>query len=461
MGAIDMPSSSRPYQSKILQFLLRQVQQGIERHQRAVRQVRVVAVWGVQITLSPIYAVLRAMKLAGTQLGQGESRRLPLLGWFRQPMVSVEESPPIGEEATLEAWLATLSEQARGDVAMPIRQTLAVVQACLLPEQQAQLALRSPEPGDLASVRGQSAGLSLRGWLQRRTQSDLEGVSLAHIQGIATDLATRSLLLVGPNNEIWDILTTEQQIRLYQQIFALVDAYWRYQANRMTLKFHERVMNWLPLPKALKRKLFQPRLWGQPQRNFTPITPMLLGQMPGTALPGATPDDLPLVLTGTEDWPVQPPTQGLRGLLLQFLSGLGGLLLRQSRPVPDQLNLDQPISGQSISAQPRTTLYLPHRWFRARSLPELSSVRQAQDNALATSAGSSGLWQYLRRSADIAEVIGERLNTATPELETEVISVEYIEHPLEKLLRWIDQLLSWFERQWARLMNFLRFSYKQ
>jgi hypothetical protein len=437
MGAIDMPSSSRPYQSKILQFVLRQIQQGIDRHQRAVRQVQVAAVWGLQIAMSPIYAVMRAMRLAGTQLGQGASGgRLPLLGWFRKEPSGDEPAPvvdPVAVDATLEAWLDTLSDQSRSDVAMPIFQTLASVQTWLLPEQRAQLVLSQPGAvAQRADDRAVLGGLSIRGWLQRRAQPDLEGLGITHIQGLATDLTTRALLLVGPNNEVWDILTTEQQIRLHQQIFALVDAFWRYQANRMTLKFHERVMSWLPLPKAWKRHLFQPRLWGQAPRRYSP---MLLGRAQAGAL-------------------------------------LGG---------------DAPELGSNLSPKTpsRTILYLPRRWFKGLALPEVSTFRQGQpENGLAVSAGSSGLWRVWRRPSGLVAQMGERWH-ATPGdlklghvqtlslqqgehssfqtghgLETEVVSVEYIEHPLEKLLRWIDQVLSWFERQWARLMNFLRFSYK-
>ena len=68
-----MPSSSRPYQSKVLKFVLQQWQQGIERQDRAWRQLQSASVWGAQVAIFPIYAVMRAVKRASFALDSGGS----------------------------------------------------------------------------------------------------------------------------------------------------------------------------------------------------------------------------------------------------------------------------------------------------------------------------------------------------------------------------------------------------
>ncbi|MEL7052328.1 MAG: hypothetical protein AAGM45_11155, partial [Cyanobacteria bacterium J06588_5] len=35
--------------------------------------------------------------------------------------------------------------------------------------------------------------------------------------------------------------------------------------------------------------------------------------------------------------------------------------------------------------------------------------------------------------------------------EADVVSVNYIEHPLEKLLKWIDRIFLWLEKLWQTL----------
>ncbi|MEO1447555.1 MAG: hypothetical protein AAFV46_15230, partial [Cyanobacteria bacterium J06635_11] len=68
-----MPSSSRPYQSKLLKFVLQQWQQGVKRQDRAWRQLQSAGVWGAQVAIFPIYAVMRAVKRASFALGSGST----------------------------------------------------------------------------------------------------------------------------------------------------------------------------------------------------------------------------------------------------------------------------------------------------------------------------------------------------------------------------------------------------
>ncbi|MGB3670885.1 MAG: hypothetical protein WA984_12280, partial [Phormidesmis sp.] len=42
---------------------------------------------------------------------------------------------------------------------------------------------------------------------------------------------------------------------------------------------------------------------------------------------------------------------------------------------------------------------------------------------------------------------------ASQDLEANVIFLGYVEHPLEKLLKWIDKILLWVERQWQIVLE--------
>ncbi len=41
-------------------------------------------------------------------------------------------------------------------------------------------------------------------------------------------------------------------------------------------------------------------------------------------------------------------------------------------------------------------------------------------------------------------------------LDAKVVAFEYVEHPLETVLKWIDRLLTWVEGQWQILMEVWR-----
>ncbi|MEL7523967.1 MAG: hypothetical protein AAGJ80_20500, partial [Cyanobacteria bacterium J06553_1] len=45
--------------------------------------------------------------------------------------------------------------------------------------------------------------------------------------------------------------------------------------------------------------------------------------------------------------------------------------------------------------------------------------------------------------------------SSTDYIEADVITVEYIEHPLEKVLKWLDRLLLWLESRWRALQNLI------
>jgi hypothetical protein len=78
-----MPSgSSGRYQSRLFNFLNRQALRLTAQCDRAVRQLKVAAVWGVQIVLYPVYLLVQTGLSAGRQLSNSAQAGWPQLKEF-------------------------------------------------------------------------------------------------------------------------------------------------------------------------------------------------------------------------------------------------------------------------------------------------------------------------------------------------------------------------------------------
>ncbi|MDP8966050.1 MAG: hypothetical protein M3O33_19130, partial [Cyanobacteriota bacterium] len=83
------------YQSRLFNFLNRQSQRLGDRYDRTVRQLKVAAVWGVQILLYPVYLMVQGGLAAGRQLSQSAQAGWPQLKALtnKQP----QETPPVAD----------------------------------------------------------------------------------------------------------------------------------------------------------------------------------------------------------------------------------------------------------------------------------------------------------------------------------------------------------------------------
>jgi hypothetical protein len=532
-----MPSSSRPYRSKILTFLLDQFQQGVERHRRAVRQAKVTATWGLQVALSPVYAVLRATRLAGRQFGQATPGDSPLLNFFRQRAGMANLEAPGQEHGKDDENQNGGPTEVAGS---PIDQLLDALPSWLLPRQQAQLQL--------------AAGIAARETVGVTTS--ISAALPGPIQGIASDCSSRSLLLVDCNNQLWDVLAAEQQDRLQQQILTLVEAYW--QQRGQTPSLGQRLISWLPLPAAWKQRWLKAEADRPLLEAFTTVQHWLLPpseaafQLPPGAQGGAlwqtqrpalpTPPSatiqgvasdrvsrsLVLVVGQNQLWHVltpeqqrrlqfeiarlvqgpidtasgaiaalganagpqsmaaRLPQQGLawpttwqqrwRQLLQTFAPAfrrpeLSGQIGDRRSMLPTESRLNHRPSGSQNPPPALVPGLAPWPWstpskhlkaWLAKYLPDLLPSRPPS-SALVQAAASADLspWTPPAITLETREPPGtSEVSGPVPDLtqawESEVISIHYLEHPLERLLRWIDQLLAWIEHQWSRLQTWLR-----
>ncbi len=96
----------------------------------------------------------------------------------------------------------------------------------------------------------------------------------------------------------------------------------------------------------------------------------------------------------------------------------------------------------AFTALPETTATaLPNRWLSKR-------LRSNQANAMPLPRGKVG---DALRSVSVLEVDLEA--AADRCLDAKVVAFEYVEHPLEAVLKWIDRILTWAEGQWQRLLD--------
>jgi hypothetical protein len=203
-----MPSdSSGRYQSRFFNFLNRQSVRLSGRVDRAVRQIKVAATWGVQILLYPAYLLTQVSLSAGRQLSSEAEAGWPKLKEITHKEQEHQETPPAADT--------------------PIQQVLSEVTTLPLPEISGSVVL---QPDLWVQDRGQASDgqtadngqLTTPSWLELTLPSVSEqaiaqtrtGDVRQEIQGVASLLETRSLVLVTVENQILDILTPQQQQKL-------------------------------------------------------------------------------------------------------------------------------------------------------------------------------------------------------------------------------------------------------
>ncbi len=223
-----MATSSRPFQSQTVARLVASYRQVARSAGQWLRQGRTAAVWGLQVALYPLYAAVQGARLGLRQL---RARRPWQGAWARL----TEGNPP---------------QLVASDI--PIRSLLSVIQ-----------------PPTLPSSMVRSGGLRLVNrygrWLKQSqagavlTPGQWHRLSLrATVRGIASDLATRRLVLITADNGVFNDLTDDQQQRLGQAIALMLAEYAR--GYRQIMLTQHLQQPGLPLPQP-KSSLFLPLRW--------------------------------------------------------------------------------------------------------------------------------------------------------------------------------------------------------
>ncbi|MEM8614723.1 MAG: hypothetical protein AAGF93_22135 [Cyanobacteria bacterium P01_H01_bin.105] len=386
-----MPSSSRPYKSKLLRFVLQQWQQGLERQDQAWRQLQSTATWGAQVAVFPLYAIIRAVKRAGFALGSSSNTPAP------------QSTPEI----------STQTKSNVTDIEHSFTAILTHTQQLLSPEQTSQLAIR-PKSGLIHKVKSLLSGVigqiqkQLPAALQvpprsaaliktqrgshslttdsRTASKDLVKSGHSRLQQrvsstdlgplgstLASAIETRQLVLVTANNQIFDIFTTEQQSDIKDYISRVMYAY-------------------------QQSRTIAPRR----TRRLSAKTILAIGAVFIAALP----------MEFRKAWSQITPY----------------------RPEPSL----PPIATNG--AQPNSRVFYP-----------ATGIVHTETSAR---TGASMRTGHGRTGQLPGKASRRRLSSKAPDaFEANINDVKYLEHPLERVLRLIDRVLTWCEHRWQQWLE--------
>ena len=267
------PPATSPYKSQLFNFLNRQSLRWRDRLGTVVRHLKVAAEWGTQILLYPAYLVVQAGRMAGRQLGQAT---VP---------AKLLDTPPQAEPP---------SPTPRAD--QPLQQVLEGISSWLpvVATDNSEIPLRS-----------QKSELENQEYLNLKTApfppspplSSSSPLLKTKVQGIASLLGTRRLVLVDVGNQVLDILSNQQQEKLRQRIsleianycheYRLVQTQGRkypglipnFRKNQVNVlpaaRFFWRVMRWVQTgPVAIAANLFgESHLVPPPPHPLSPSPP--------------------------------------------------------------------------------------------------------------------------------------------------------------------------------------------
>jgi hypothetical protein len=196
------------YQSKLLKFISKQSRQVADTCDRTWREIKVTALNATQILLYPAYLLVQGSRMLARQLRESTQKvDLPELSEF------------VGDENQNLSELEIGSESAIGEI-------LHLAENLLLPSQtatgshsfsfvinSAKTDIQSLSEIQLGGKTAKAQKTSVLETQLAKTQisSVAEISNKPQVQGIATFIAARTLVLVGTENQLLDILTPEQQ----------------------------------------------------------------------------------------------------------------------------------------------------------------------------------------------------------------------------------------------------------
>nr|WP_290221812.1 hypothetical protein [Trichocoleus desertorum] len=212
-------ASSGRYQSRLFNFFSRRSREFVDQCDRALRHAKVATVWGAQVLLYPFYAIFQTTCLVGRQIQTTIETGQPSLN-SAQAATSEPSSEPLSK-----------ADQVVHNVLQAV-ETLALPEGVAVPALagSGSLAIAAPKEVTAASKPSLLSRFFKTTIAAQAPTGEVaaEQTSAIAIQGVATDLEARTLVLVTVQNQILNILTPAQQQQLYQRIVWEVSHYQRY-----------------------------------------------------------------------------------------------------------------------------------------------------------------------------------------------------------------------------------------
>lgn len=434
-------SPSGRFQSRVLSQLSQQTLRWKDRAARWLRQGQVTATWSAQILLYPVYALFQTGRLIGRLMGHTVQQIRPRLQAVRRTVQTITQleqtgSPSLTADLPIRKTLRAVEElgldlSLGSPVATAIGEPLAQLPAAVVPSPQPPAlgseALATELSGAVPALR-QASPSTISATTSATILATDQMQSASTLQGIASLLGSRNLVLVTAHNDILDILTQTQQTRLQQQMTWELAEYGR--SHRQL----QATAPWplLPLPPPLARDtMVLPvrefyRLMGWVQRGPVAIAANVFEE---TTLALYFPSAAELELANGE---MDQPWLAFADLFTESELPASGKTLADfaaSECLPGEIRSDR--AGRSLE---ETTL---------------------GETAIADApAGAAGLDLHSNREQlDEVAIARSRIEAY---IETQSTLVGYEKHPLERVLTWIDHQMLWLEKKIVYVWNWLR-----
>lgn len=495
-------SPTHRYKSRLFQTARSQVNRLKDNVQLRWRQVKIAATWGAQAALLPFYTLFQASRWGAQALRQATATGTQTLLAFVSDKENLVADLPIKNvlNAIECAALPLLGNTAPNTLALSISPIAKPKSALALVRKKLQTFLqpwrvKAKQPDTLSDL---SISVSIS--LPPTEHSSVVSQSIS-IRGIASSLAHQRLVLVTSDNQLLDVLSTDQQRQLHQRIIWEMTQvlYLRRQFDRPHAM--PAWKTWKALPIKVKpqyslpvRAIYHLMAWVQHQPIAQPnIQPIALPELSASRTAQPALESLRQwwaavlhssqsgQITHIQKSKVQESSLALVGrkLELPILSTLGQKLQRYRTVLvavagaiallPFTLALPEPANAASVPTLPAPLPSSPlmverlidparsrRRWQAEAKLSEQSGQLSAGKVRIAPQKTAAAL-SAQRFEGAIADWAGRFAQaTMAPDpstIEVKAVFIGYDHHPLEVLLLWVDRAIAWIEAQFTKASN--------
>jgi hypothetical protein len=468
--------SSGRYQSKLFNFVHQQTRQLTQQWENTFRNLQVAAKSSLEALLYPLYLLFQPDESAGNRL-QGKASQPELLPTADAPIQQILE---IVQHLSTEApTTATTSQSVNPWVFF--------------------------ESLWLKFVHNQPQNLAIS-----ENQHSLKQ-HLPAVQGIATDLVNRHLVLVTDDNEILDILTTQQQAKLSDQIISEIADYGYAvrlasgKTQKEILPEIDRLLNKLTgtkpentpiLSGSAGAKVFFPshKILAWLDVNFAKleVTTLVPVQQRSQEIIQVAQTQLEIFIYGKEqlearkelttvDDKIESQSLNIQALIEAALNYFFGdksskkfedksqvkvlpkisreLLAKNQQLLQVDLTVDPWLTLDDLFGNAESkTLPSPavNSFIATNSTVVDSPTKETSESGLSTSKSASN-WQISVNTKKQLEKYKSKVYQLEAEpdwIETTATSLGYESHPLEQILQWLDKIMLWIEQI---ILNFIYF----
>jgi hypothetical protein len=462
-----MPSTHR-FQSRLFQTLQSKFYQLQDTVQLRWRQLKVATVWGAQLSLYPLQVAFQATRWSGRvfkqQVAKGAQSLSVALGLreavvIDQPIrnvlaaLDIQTLPVLNQAAQdLKSSALSAQEERRQVFLWPANtQKLSFVEKCgKLWQRWRGRSQKNSAIAPLASP--------LQGDLVQTPSAKLSPVTIAQtvsIQGVASSLVHRQLVLVASGNQILDILTAEQQQQLHQRIIFEI---------AVALNMHRRLGASSPsLPSQIAPLALLKAVWKQIQQSgrsvfLPPSAARMLGSET-SASPYLTEqtaiEQFAMKQFAMKQFAMNQLAPRLKSLRGAIVAAIGAVAL-----APFTLALPAMATMAPVLPQPRPAFPFALEWIadpvrtRKQWLKGAALSRQSQPiqgkirlvpekapAALSSEPFQAAITDWAYRFSQTVPSSGR------PPIDVDAAFMGYELHPLQRLLLVLDRIMVWLEAQ--------------